>query len=243
MQINLYLPGTTVLHRFDPRVKLLTAFVFSIYTFLPIPFVWLLVLFACLMLLTSWTLGIREAVAPARSMWPLLIMIVLLTPPFYREDPLLITGVLLFRILTITTLFYQLFRTTPMARILAALRWFGLPYQAALVVTISMRYIPYLAGIYHQIQDAHRLRGGGESDDRRLRARLGRVWPVLTSVLIYAIKSVPLLSMSLESRGFGLPGTHGKGYKHLSNDRKLFTHTFIFVMIALIFTAGPVFLS
>jgi energy-coupling factor transport system permease protein len=83
-----------------------------------------------------------------------------------------------------------------------SLRWFGLPYAACLVMTITLRTIPSLAATWHNVVDAHRLRSG--LDGRRRRRRIVETYgPVLTSVLIEAVKGIPALAMALESRGFG----------------------------------------
>lgn len=239
MQMSLYLTGNSLLHRFDPRAKVLSVLYFSIYAFLPVGLPWLVSVYAMLFLISLIMLGIREAFSPIRSIYPILIMIVLFTPPFYRDDPIGVTVMLLLRITTVTTLFFLLFRTTPMPEVLSTLRWFGLPYQAALVVTIAFRYIPYLNGTYHQIRDAHKLRRGTGEHAGGFLTRLRQIQPVLVSVMVFAVKSIPLLAMSLEHRGFGGEKLKIKGYKSLRNDRKLFTHLFIFVIITGIFTSGP----
>jgi energy-coupling factor transport system permease protein len=82
------------------------------------------------------------------------------------------------------------------------LRWFGLPYSACLVVTITLRTIPTLGATWHNVLDAHRLRSGSPAGAPRRRL-VETYLPVLTSVLIEAVKGIPLLAMALESRGFG----------------------------------------
>jgi energy-coupling factor transporter transmembrane protein EcfT len=83
---------------------------------------------------------------------------------------------------------------------------------AALVITIAFRYIPHIASLYQAVSDAHRLRrpspaGGGRRKGwlGRLRERISRIFPTLVSVTIHAIKTIPALSMTLETRGFGRP--------------------------------------
>jgi energy-coupling factor transport system permease protein len=239
MQMSLFVPGRTLIHRFDPRAKILLVLYFSVYTFLPVSIYWLLGCYLTLTVSMALFLGIRQALSPIRSIYPILIMIAILTPPFYPEDPIGTTALLLLRITTLTTLFGMLFKTSDMSNILSALRWFGLPYQAALVVTIAFRYIPYLNQIYHQIQEAHRLRRGSPGTKGGLIKKIRQLFPVLVSVMIFAVKSIPLLSMSLEHRGFGFVRRGRRGYKYLHSDKRLFTHLLFLVMITVIFTAGP----
>jgi energy-coupling factor transport system permease protein len=102
--------------------------------------------------------------------------------------------------------FFLYLRTTAINELILALRWFGLPFKAALVTTLAFRYVPYMANVYTSVVDAHRLRSDpGEKELRwwELRKRVIKLLPVLISVLIYAIKGIPMLSMALESRGMG----------------------------------------
>ena len=241
MQMTLYLPGTSYLHRFDPRVKLVLLVFFLTYIFLPVPIALHGGLLLLLVMVTATSLGVRMVFTPIIAVWPILVLIAVLTPPFYLQDPFLITGRLLLRFTSISYLFSLFFRTTEMSTVILTLRWFRLPYNAALVITMSLRFIPYLGGVYRQVQDAHRLRMGADSSTNRFSHRLASLIPSLTSVMIYSIRTIPELSMSLEHRGFGASGLRKKrrAYKSLNNDRKLFTHLVISVMIAVIFLVLP----
>ncbi len=92
-------------------------------------------------------------------------------------------------------MFFVLLRTLRLEELVLALRWFGLPYPAALTVTITFRYIPFLAGTWHDVKDAARLRGSAAG-----------AGPVLAAVMVKAVKTIPALAMALESRGLGRPG-------------------------------------
>ena len=240
MQMTLFLPGDTYLYRLDPRAKVLLLIFFTTYIFLPTGLLWQGVLFCFLLIVSLTALGIRQVFSPIRSIWPILLLVLLLTPPFYREDPVGITAMLLLRFTGITYLFSLFFRTTEMSRVIMTLRWYRLPYQAALIITMAIRFIPYLAGVYQQVRDAHRLRGGAGPSSRNPVRKIVSLIPVLTSVMIYAIKAIPTLSMSLEHRGLGSDAYISKTanrneYKSFVNDRRLFTHFGISVIIAVIF--------
>jgi energy-coupling factor transport system permease protein len=110
--------------------------------------------------------------------------------------------VMLLRFLGITFGFFAVVRTLALDDMVLSLGWFGLPYSACLVMTITLRTIPTLGATWHNVLDAHRLRSG--SSPGAPRRRLVETYlPVLTSVLIEAVKGIPLLAMALESRGFG----------------------------------------
>jgi energy-coupling factor transport system permease protein len=217
MITEFFRPGTSALHRMDPRPKMLFLVVVLAAFFVPTAW-WVLLLFtAAIVVLIALCLGPSQLLPPLKSLWPILLLITLLTPPFHREGfPVMrllgvtllttagldITLVMLVRFLGITLGFFAVVRTVSLDDMVLSLRWFGLPYAACLVVTITLRTIPTLASTWHNVLDAHRLRAGaGENPGRR--RIVATYLPVLTSVLIEAVKGIPVLAMALESRGFG----------------------------------------
>lgn len=244
MQMSLYIPGNSFLHRCDPRVKLLLSLFFVVYLFLPYDLAYQLIECVFLVIVTGRVLGLKRILNPLRSIYPILIMIAVLTPPFYQGNAFEVTAMLILRFTGITYAFYLLFSVTEMNSLIQSLRWFGLPYQASLVITMAMRFIPYLGHVYQQVRDAHRLRLGADEVRRGPVRRLRALIPVLTSVMIYAIKAIPMLSMSLEHRGLGYLAAVGSDQrrvevKRLRCTRTLFTHLFFSVMIAVIFVGLP----
>jgi energy-coupling factor transport system permease protein len=217
MIADFYKPGASALHRLDPRAKLILLAVVLAAFFLPSA-PWVLCLFTgAIVCVIAVCLGPSQLLPPLKTLWPILILIVLLTPPFHRAGPALVrifgfplvtidgvntAVVMLLRFLGITFGFFALVRTLALDDMILSLRWFGLPYSACLVITITLRTIPTLGATWHNVLDAHRLRSGSLPDAPRQRL-VQRYLPVLTSVLIEAVKGIPLLAMALESRGFG----------------------------------------
>lgn len=219
-----YRPGRSFLHRFDPRCKLVLLLLFLVLFLLSIPLTLLggYLVFLALMILAA--LNARELVRPLKVIGPLLLLVVVLTPPFHREGqvylsiagwPLLTsegvleTARLLVRFTGITLALFAFLRTSSPEQVLLTLRWFGLPFEACLALGIALQYMPTLHDLYLQVVDAHRLRGSAREAGaprprgllRRLRADL---LPVLTSVLIVAVRRITVLAMALEVRGVGL---------------------------------------
>ena len=217
MIAEFYKPGASVLHRLDPRAKLILLAVVLAAFFLPSAPLVLCLFTVAIVCVIAACLGPSQLLPPLKTLWPILILIVLLTPPFHRAGPALVrifgfplvtidgvntSVVMLLRFLGITFGFFALVRTLALDDMILSLRWFGLPYSACLVITITLRTIPTLGATWHNVLDAHRLRSGSLPDARRQRL-VQRYLPVLTSVLIEAVKGIPLLAMALESRGFG----------------------------------------
>lgn len=217
MTTTFALPGTSILHRYDPRAKLVFLVVLVACFFVPgpawVPAAWVVALAA----LIAACLGPRELGRAMASIAPVLAVICLLTPVFRRTGEALwqpfgvrvltVDGLaevtrLVVRFTGLTLAFFAVFRTLDMDGMVAALRWFGLPFRPALVIIIAFRFIPTIFGVYQSVQDAHLLRMSGT----RRRGFFARVLPILTSVVIHSVRSIPALAMALETRGLGRRG-------------------------------------
>ena len=258
MITDTFKPGHSILHRFDPRPKLILLVVTTVVFFLPMPPLYLTPYVALLALLTILCLGPRELVTPILGILPILLFVAILTPLFRREgEPILLlsgrvmvttgglkeTGRMILRFTGVTLAFFLYLRTTDINNLVLALRWFRLPFRASLVVTITLRYIPYMVNVYSNIVDAHKLRSGTSGKKERRWAyfrRTTKTLPVLTSVLIYAIKGVPMLSMALESRGVDRKNPRTM-YIQLKQGRSLMVSFFICLLVLCILLS-PVFI-
>lgn len=211
MTADFHLPGTSFLHRTDPRARLLALVGFTACFLVPAEPLPLAGLAAICLAVVGVTLGIRQLASLLRALGPALLVIALLTPPFVRGGDVLVAVaghpivtmagvraaiVYLARLAGIAGVFFVLLRSLRLEELVLALRWYGLPYPAALTVTITFRYIPFLAGTWHDARDAARLRGSGFGPG-----------PVLAAVMVKAVKTIPTLAMALESRGLGRSGT------------------------------------
>jgi energy-coupling factor transport system permease protein len=171
--------GPSAFHRYDPRAKIVLLLAFLALFFLPIPIIQLGVYLAVVLLVTGIFLGILNTLHPIRLILPILILVVLLTPPFHRYGPVLVsirgftilslpglleTLRLIVRFTGITVIFYLFLGTTDQENLILAFRWFGLPFTLSLILGIALEYIPTILMLYNQVQDAHRLRRAGAEE-------------------------------------------------------------------------------
>jgi energy-coupling factor transport system permease protein len=214
MVLDTAIAGTSVLHRFDPRPKLLLLCVVAMSFFIPVP-TWVTAGYtAALAIIVAATLGLRELWACLAAIARVLILITLLTIAFQRSGDaavsffgiVLVTQIglanairLVVRFTGVTLAFFSVFRTLGMDDMILTLRWFGLPFRPAMVLVIAFRFVPTLVGLARNVQDAHALRSAGSIRRRRFRGAL----QVLTSIVVSTVRQIPSLSMALESRGFG----------------------------------------
>ena len=149
------------------------------------------------------TCGWKQFLLVFKLILPLLILTALLTPLFSGLHE---TIRIILRFIGITALFFLYFKTTDSDEFIQTLRFFGIPYRMALVISISISYIPLLLETYHNAEAAHKLRyteSCPEVSRWNLIARFRSILPVLASVLIQAVKNIPILAMALETRGAG----------------------------------------
>lgn len=217
---DFFLPGSGFVYRFDPRAKIICLLGAAAAFFYPLPLILMTGILAFWAVLTAAGTGIRELLVPFRAIFPLLVLVAVLTPLFNREgravlqagNIILVTAGgleeavrMILRFSGVTLVFFLYFRTTELTEILLSLRWFGMPFRAALIVTVAFRYIPHLSELYGKVRDAHTLRrpGGGSGKRTGPLQRMAALFPTLTSVLIQAVKSIDPLAMALEVKGVG----------------------------------------
>ncbi len=116
----------------------------------------------------------------------------------------LLTGIVSgLRLLTIGTVFFLFFQTTPPEMLSNGLLKMGLPYPFTFVLSASMQFIPVLIRRARNIRDAQRARGipieGGPGTLLHLPALAG-------PLLIQAFKFADELAEAMEARGFGTSG-------------------------------------
>ena len=157
------------MHKFDVRAKIVLLLFFLVIFFLPIRIGHLAAYLVFLLIISVLFLGIINTLRPIRLILPILILVLVLTPPFHRQGNVLLairgvtvlssTGILLalrlmIRFSGITLVFFLFIATTDADTLILAFRWFGLPFNVALVLGIALEYIPTIQGIYEQVRDA-----------------------------------------------------------------------------------------
>lgn len=217
MITSTFIQGNSFLHKTDPRIKTIILLSITVLFFLPLSIPEILIIFSLILLAGIISLGFKRILQPVKMILPIIIFVILLTPPFYNEGDILLsfksitvlttpgavqTLRLILRFTGITLCFYIFFSTTIIDYFILTLLWFKLPYKAALVFTIALRYIPSMVIIFNNIKDAHSLRSG-KKNKKYFRNKLKTLFPTLVSVLIYSIKSIPALAMALELKGIG----------------------------------------
>lgn len=219
-----YFPGTTLLHKLDPRTKflLLIFFIFIEVAFLDIrilaiPFV------ASIMLYLSARIPFREV----KSTWKFLLVTIVLIASVNTFFTLLgarvaqphvlgkfwiftattegiflaIAAIMRFLCLAIVSL--SVVMTTDPAVYAPGLAKLGFPYKGACVVDLSLRYLPTYANELEATMNAQMARGYKVRKGGGLFSQILNTIPLLLPVTINATLSIYDIADAMELRAFG----------------------------------------
>ncbi|MBX6765192.1 MAG: energy-coupling factor transporter transmembrane protein EcfT [Rubrobacteraceae bacterium] len=208
----LYLDRGTIVHRLDPRTKmilLLGAFVLA-FVF-PSPAYGVVVL--ALVLLAGW---LARALSNLRRIWFVLLMIAIVTTVlwsifgsgrtplfwFVKEEALLYGLGVACKLDTMIIAGMIFLSTTRNEEIANGLVRVGVPYRFAFAVSTAIRLVPTILATGATISQAQRSRGL-DLDSGSILQRVRKRLPLLVPVFVSTIRSTNVFSMALESKGFG----------------------------------------
>ncbi len=219
-----YFPGNSILHRLDPRCKLILAVLYMVFLFMtqnPWVYLGLGVLLAVFVLLSKIPLGFF-----LRGLKPVAFLIaftavfnlffgsanaehiyfswgiIRITDAGIRQAALMAVRILLLvsatSLLTFTTT--PILLTDALERLLSPLKKLGVPvYEFAMMMTIALRFIPTLIEEVDKIIKAQAARGA-DFDSGSLFQRAKSFVPVLVPLFISAFRRADDLATAMESR-------------------------------------------
>lgn len=219
-----YIPGDSLVHRLDPRTKLISAFYFIIIIFLANN--WLtygiLAVFAFLGILLS-KISVRFFIRGVRPMFMLILFTVVLQvlfttggTVFFQLGPIqvtqfgLVNGAFIFMrfvlIIFISTL--MTLTTSPLSlsdaleNILRPLRIVKFPvHELSLMLSIALRFVPTLMDETEKIMNAQRARGV-DFGEGNLIQKMKAIVPLLIPLFVSSFKRADDLSDAMEARGY-----------------------------------------
>ncbi len=216
--IDLYTPRSTVMHRLDPRVKIVAVLLLSVLALLISNIYYLLILLAGIfVLLAVGRASVTKTLYALRLVVRVMILIVILWPFFNPEGtnvlwtygPLKITWEGIFegvavavRIACLASVWYILMFTTSQRDIVRGLVKLGLRFDFGLALAIALRFLPTFGSIMDSIKDAQRARGL-EFDRGSLLKRSKNYVAVLVPTIVTALRTADTLSLALQSRAYG----------------------------------------
>ena len=228
-----YVSTGSVVHRLDPRTKLVWLLVmYTIVLFFDDPII-LSAFF--LMVVIIWLISKLTM----KMLWDLLrpfagmaLLIVLIWVVFFPGETVIYEvpyihlkltfesvahaiGVAL-RFLILLSSTYLVLLTTRICDITLALRKFGLPYTVGFMFAASISFLPVIIGKLNEIMESQKSRGV-ELERGSIVGRAKNFITVLVPLVFISIKKAKLLGYALEVRAFGASGLYQKifGYSSL----------------------------
>ncbi|HEY3364579.1 MAG TPA: energy-coupling factor transporter transmembrane component T [Symbiobacteriaceae bacterium] len=221
--IGQYFPGDSLLHRLDPRTKILGVIFMSVVIFLPKawPGYLIVVLFSLMAVLLS-QVPIKFIL---RGLRPILIFLAItvvfnafLTPgealwhigrfTITREGIVLSAIAAIRLVLLVVTASLLTLTTSPihltdgMERLLRPLSPLGVPaHELALMMTIALRFIPTLAEEADRIMRAQAARGADFQSGNLMNRARGLI-PVMVPLFVAAFRRADELATAMEARGY-----------------------------------------
>lgn len=219
-----YIPGSSFVHKLDPRSKLLFVFIFIIAVFLANNTITYAVLLAfTLLVIFSSKIRLYFLLSGLKPILFLIVFTMLMHIFFTKDGSLLVNWgfikvysegvrqgvyistrflvlVLITSILTLTTSPISI--TDGMEDLLGPLKRIKLPvHELALMMSISLRFIPTLMDETDKILKAQLARGSDISSGT-IQQRIKAIIPLLVPLFVSAFKRAEDLAIAMEVRGY-----------------------------------------
>ncbi|MBP5303622.1 MAG: energy-coupling factor transporter transmembrane protein EcfT [Clostridia bacterium] len=261
-----YFPGQSVMHKMDPRIKLINTFIFIIAVFIPQS--WAGLLMVILFVLFSINCSKIPGKTILKSFKPIIpiILITSLINVFYTQSGTILwkwwiftistgglnkAGFMAVRILClIVGSSLMTYTTTPtaltdgMERVFSPLKVFHVHvHELAMMMTIALRFIPTLIEETDKIMSAQKARGA-DMESGGLSQRIKAFIPVLIPLFVSSFRRAYELATAMECRCYhgGEGRTRMKQLKMQGRDYSAIAVMTVFVglLIASLFVVPPV---
>ena len=217
-----YFPGTSIIHRLDPRTKLIMLVVYIVALFMASSWVSYLVMFAFLAaVIKVSTIPVKSIVKGMKPLVMILVFTGVLNLFFTQEGEVLVS----FWIITITTgglfravmmmarilmlitcTFLLTYTTSPIALtdglevLMSPLKKIKVPvHELSMMMCIALRFIPTLIEETDKIMSAQKARGA-DFENGSLMERAKALVPILVPLFISAFRRADELATAMECR-------------------------------------------
>ncbi|MFW5895639.1 MAG: energy-coupling factor transporter transmembrane component T family protein [archaeon] len=189
----------TIIHRLDPRAKLLLSIAYSISALLYAEIVPLLILLISLVPFILFGRIFKQWFKSIRGL-SFLYLIILILNTFFLSLSMAIAMIL--RITIMISAFSIFFLTVHPNDLALSLISMGIPYEFAFSFSLAFRFVPTIARETQNIMDAQQSRGY-EMEKKGLISQIKNLFPLLIPLIVCSIKRAFNVAEALESRAFG----------------------------------------
>lgn len=255
-----YFPGNSLIHRLDPRSKILAVLIYIVALFLAKNALSYALLAAALLVCVA--ISRVKPAALFKGLKPLLFIVVftaLLNLFYIRTGEVLfswwklvitVDGVqtaifmVLRIVLLVSSTFMLTYTTAPMAltdgleSLLSPLKVFHAPvHEFAMMMSIAMRFIPTLVEEADKIMNAQKARGA-DFENGRLTERAKALLPLLIPLFVSAFRRADELAVAMESRCY-----HGGEGRTRLKQLKMAACDWLFLLLSSALVVGVILLK
>ncbi len=232
LEIFQYTRQDSIIHRLDPRAKLLMSIVLAIISLLFLSIIPLLIIFCCLIPIIGAAKSLRRWTRSMRGLAILLIFIIVFNTLLSTQpNPFSHSIALTLRLVALMTSFSIFFLTVHPDELSQALIQMRVRFEFAFAMSMAMRYVPTLGQEAYAIMDAQKARGV-ELDKGSLLKRIRNIVPIIVPLIIVSIRRALSIAESMESRGFG--ASESRTYMNVLRFRKRDWAVFIGSLVVLV---------
>lgn len=216
-----YINGDSIIHRLDPRLKLLATVLFIVFLFLiKSPVVMFIMALLLMLLYRLLKIPIKLLLSSVKPVLPIILFTSFLNMFFVKGEPLFTIGRfsisdkgVLFAFMLSTRIVVLLagsslltYTTTPIQltgaieSLFSPLLRFGFPvHELAMMMTIALRFIPTLLNETDKIISAQKSRGA-DMESGNFIQRIKALSPVLIPLFVSAFRRADELALAMECR-------------------------------------------
>ena len=208
-----YMEGDSLLHRLDPRVKIMMLLLFTLVIFSTTNFFIIGTIF--LIVLTSWIVSgiqLRTLVGFLRLMMVLIAIIIGIQAIFQTGETVLFGpvtqeglfyGLLIsFRLITLFMLMPLIIMTTQIYHIALGMVKMGLPYKVAYMATTALNMVPTLQNEIGVIMEAQKLRAFTVYEDGSIPQKLKAYPTLVIPLVIGTMRRAQQMGVAMDARSF-----------------------------------------
>ncbi|MFX1391909.1 MAG: energy-coupling factor transporter transmembrane component T family protein [Promethearchaeota archaeon] len=194
-----FMKKKSILHRIDPRAKLVLSIIYTISALLFNKIIPLFFIFLSLIPIILLGKLFKQWIKSMQGLSFLFIFIIILNTFF---DSLSFAIAMIFRILIMVSAYSIFFLTVDPNDLALSLISMKIPYEFAFSFSLAFRFVPTIAFEAQNILDAQQSRGY-EMQQKGLINQIKNLFPLLIPLIICSIRRAFNVAEALESRGFG----------------------------------------
>lgn len=252
ISIGKYIPGNSIIHKLNPKTKMLMSFIVTLLIFSTKNIVALILIFlSCIISINMSGISISKFIKNNLFVIGFAFFTTFINLIFEAESKLLTTGFIYVSLKSIrnsTTVFLRLISlilstsivmTTTSANeisnsiesILYPLSFIKFnPRDIALTITITLRFIPTMFEEINKIIDAQRCRGASFKN-KSLRKNLKSILSIFVPLFVSSINRAEELAIALESRGYNSSEKHTKFKSVKFKKRDMYAFLYLIILI------------